>query len=166
MEKDSGRWFLPTPKCSSALATTARQIRTCPGNVPARQTSAGSFDRHGRLDCGNFLHEIQKCPDLGRRMMAGVMVSIERITLLGPIGQYLHEFAALKPGAKSQLQTLEHALPRHTGSDRGRRVVRRESAASVDFNRLPLARKFPRERSTRLRIAKQQRLVMDQVVRC
>src|SRR5882672_1931717 len=159
MEKDSGRWFLPTPKCSSALTTTARQIRTCPGNVPARQTSAGSFDRHGRFDCGNFLHEIQKCPDLGWRIMARVMVSIERITLLGPIGQYLHEFAALKPGAKSQLQTLEHALPRHTGSDRGRRIVRRESAANVYFYHLALPRELPGKRSTRLRIAKKQRLV-------
>src|ERR1700730_17083095 len=98
-------------------------------------------------------------------MMARVMVRIERPTLLGPIGQYLHEFAALKPGAESQLQTLEHPLPRHTGSDRGRRIVRRESAANVYFYHLALPRELPGKRSTRLRIAKQQRLVMDQVVR-
>src|SRR5271170_7349618 len=93
------------------------------------------------------------------------MIGVKRIAFLRPVGQYLHKLAALQPRAQSHLQTLEHALSRHTGGDSRGWIVRRQSAAHGHVENFAFSREFPRERSTCPRIPEQQRLVMDQVMR-
>jgi len=97
--------------------------------------------------------------------MAGRVEGEERIEFVRPVGHDLHELAACQKGGEAKCEALKNSLTGHTSRDRYRRIIHHETTGNVDIDDLAAALKTPRKRHTSLRIAEEQRFVMNEIMR-
>ena len=93
------------------------------------------------------------------------MIGVERIKLLLPLRQDLHEVAPSQKGRETHGETLDDPVARHAGGDRNRRIVQYQATRNLDVDEFALAVELPGKRQAGLRIAEEQNIVMDKVVR-
>src|SRR5688572_1134609 len=92
------------------------------------------------------------------------MIGVKRKLLVGPFRQNRRERPALKPLVETDGKALEYALPRETGRDGGGGIVHDQPPFHLDLDGTAITLEFPGERSPGLRVAKEDAIVVHQVV--